>query len=459
MCAVTTVGTFFILYISFNVIIFVYLAGADQNMSAAGLVSSSTSYHCLNMDASKQRIISILCPAPATPNPSLRSSHSAHGKSSFDIWSSILSRKQVNGGDDPGAVLPPPYVHPKAKRLAACSSSSSSALSEKSLEICTECLGSETGSDGFSSYPPSDDEESAEAEEEFCPWRAPNGDESPVNHHFFTSRKLLVFPPPLPSIPNGGDGSNLHLRSHRRNGRLVVEAISVPSRNCFRARRQDGRLLLTLATNELEADETTPPENELEENRDGEEHEGDEGSNGAKQRKEEQRMGSVTNTTKLFGQLKIKTTPWFNVNEAEATKAEEAEEEEDEIQSTVLPPEGPRRVGRLIPTSPSTAAAILLNAFPCYWPTRPRLAAAPKPPTQQPPPPPPPPPKYIVADCSSSNKQMGYSAGKQQQELQVVKAKQAEYVAPLLMRVGCKEQRRRRRRRPLLFWDPHCIAT
>ena len=56
-----------------------------------------------------------------------------------DIWSSILiSNRSNESGSNP------PYVHPLVKRSA-------SSLSEKSLEVCTESLGSETGSDGFGS--------------------------------------------------------------------------------------------------------------------------------------------------------------------------------------------------------------------------------------------------------------------------------------------------------------------
>ncbi|KAF2300385.1 hypothetical protein GH714_012692 [Hevea brasiliensis] len=51
----------------------------------------------------------------------------------FDIWSSILSQKAHEDNKN----LPPPYIHPLVKRSA-------SSLSEKSLEICTESLGSET---------------------------------------------------------------------------------------------------------------------------------------------------------------------------------------------------------------------------------------------------------------------------------------------------------------------------
>lgn len=76
----------------------------------------------------------------------------------FDVWSSILLSKKP-ADDDESSKLPPPYVHPLVKR-------STSALSEKSLKICTESLGSETGSDVFSSYAPSETGDAEEDKEE-----------------------------------------------------------------------------------------------------------------------------------------------------------------------------------------------------------------------------------------------------------------------------------------------------
>lgn len=78
----------------------------------------------------------------------------------FDIWSSIIHQKSQEITDN--KPLPPPYIHPLVKRSA-------SSLSEKSLEICTESLGSETGSEGFSSYPASesgDDDKETEQEQQ-----------------------------------------------------------------------------------------------------------------------------------------------------------------------------------------------------------------------------------------------------------------------------------------------------
>ncbi|KAJ7948068.1 protein FAF-like, chloroplastic [Quillaja saponaria] len=172
----------------------------------------------------------------------------------FDIWSSIISQKE---NDDASKSLPQPYVHPLVKR-------SQNSLSEKSLQICTESLGSETGSDGFSSYSPSEtedveedkEEEEAEqqqtervtlydAEEEFSV--AKYNSAASASCKKFLPRS---FPPPIPSLSRQ-DGASVHMRPHRDNGRLVLEAVSVPSKNNFLAQRQDGRLVLTFVNDPL----------------------------------------------------------------------------------------------------------------------------------------------------------------------------------------------------------------
>ncbi|XP_065027765.1 protein FAF-like, chloroplastic [Musa acuminata AAA Group] len=178
--------------------------------------------------------------------------------SQFDIWSAIQSQKTAAAAADQPAT---PYVHPLVRR-------SSSSLSQKSLEICTESLGSETGSDDFFSFmddlPLLDDKEkeeetkyvhekqdaAAEAGEVIAAERgerSPRGKElTSVNYHCSISRRSppRSFPPPLPSISRR-DGPCFHMRPHRCDGRLVVEAVPVPPQNYLHARRVDGRLVLS----------------------------------------------------------------------------------------------------------------------------------------------------------------------------------------------------------------------
>ncbi|KAM0950944.1 putative The fantastic four family protein [Dioscorea sansibarensis] len=171
----------------------------------------------------------------------------------LDIWNSIQSQKAV---EFPAL---PPYVHPLIRR-------SSSSLSQKSLQVCTESLCSETGfdvfsDDDFSHSPFSSDldeieqltnfeddevEKEEEEEEEEAEEEREEKELVSVNYHCCISRRSPVrsFPPPLPSISRR-DGSCLSMRPHRRGGRLVVEAVPVPSQNYLHAERHDGRLLLS----------------------------------------------------------------------------------------------------------------------------------------------------------------------------------------------------------------------
>ncbi|KAJ6802601.1 putative protein FAF-like, chloroplastic [Iris pallida] len=204
----------------------------------------------------------------------------------LDIWTSIQATKAKEPKVDE------PYVHPLLRR-------SSSLMSQRSLEVCTESLGSETGSDEFLS---SDDDmehwfstrpnkkqvvvqhqQQEEEEEEHdndndneagefagTKWK----EQATVNYHCSVSRRspCRSFPPPLPSISRR-DGRCFQMRPRRRDGRLVVEAVAVPSQNYLQAERQDGRLLLSFintTTRQSNSNtdiltEQTPVEEEVEE--------------------------------------------------------------------------------------------------------------------------------------------------------------------------------------------------
>lgn len=161
----------------------------------------------------------------------------------IDVWSGI---------DKPVAA---PYVHPLVRR-------SSSSMSSESLQICTESLGSENGSDDFADrgYGRVEVEGEEERKEiEFAEEKVEETEESPSTRRRGTELAAVnylcssvgrrspprLFPPPLTSISHR-DGPCLHMVSHRRDGRLVVEAVPVPSRNYLHASRKGGRLLLSI---------------------------------------------------------------------------------------------------------------------------------------------------------------------------------------------------------------------
>ncbi|XP_054787891.1 protein FANTASTIC FOUR 3-like [Prosopis cineraria] len=130
------------------------------------------------------------------------------------------------------------YVHPQAKR-------SSTSMSQKSLELCTEKLGNETGSDIVEN----------------------NGHQMDLLCSSPTTRKQAIprqgclgerktrtqnFPPPLTTMRGS---ESLQLRTHREDGRLVVQAIRVPpSPSCFQAERSHGRLRLWFLKNHSKVD-------------------------------------------------------------------------------------------------------------------------------------------------------------------------------------------------------------
>ncbi|CAJ2633146.1 protein FANTASTIC FOUR 1-like [Trifolium pratense] len=137
-------------------------------------------------------------------------------------WSFLQNLTKTENGNEKV------YVHPTVKRSA-------SMLSEKSLEMCTESLGSETGSNAGESC----DDFSFETRNDV------NSNNIMTNN--CVSRRVnraSNFPPPLTSITDFG---GVHVRPHREGGRLILEAIASPSITpYFHAERSDGRLKLCL---------------------------------------------------------------------------------------------------------------------------------------------------------------------------------------------------------------------
>ncbi|KAF5731528.1 hypothetical protein HS088_TW18G00206 [Tripterygium wilfordii] len=130
------------------------------------------------------------------------------------------------------------YVHPLHTRSSSCK------LSAKSLEMCTETLGSETGSNCSES---SDEILFTSTLEQL-----ENRESSPPKYYKnrVTEKRMkrsASFPPPLTSIRGT---SGVQLRTHREGGRLVIKAESVSCcHTYFQAERSDGRLRLRLLQN------------------------------------------------------------------------------------------------------------------------------------------------------------------------------------------------------------------
>ncbi|WVZ04222.1 hypothetical protein V8G54_025028 [Vigna mungo] len=299
---------------------------------------------------------------------------------SFDTWSSIISLK---GKDEISKSLPASlYVHPLVKRSKSC-------LSEKSLQICTESLGSETGSDGLlsSSYSST---ETGDAEEQEKVAEPTHQEEEELSNYasVVVATKKASSPTPGPS---------LHMRSRRDNGRLVLEAVSVPSHNNFSIQRQGGRLVLSFSNHQEEDEE--------EEEEDAEE----EYAFGTKGHLLSSEVTSNVQGLALMTNNKKKTIGVVNRSPKWSEKFDEMTNFNDVNVAQSLPPR---------PRVAAAAASFNFNAYEYYWRT----------------------------------KDMNKMVPREQQQVLVLRGKNGDYLVHNLK--SCKDSRR-----SFLFWEPYCIAT
>ncbi|XP_065863387.1 protein FANTASTIC FOUR 4 [Euphorbia lathyris] len=142
------------------------------------------------------------------------------------------------------------YIHPLTNRY-------SSKLSDKSLQLCTESLGCETGSDissehalifeSSSSEFGSEEESESEVENSSCAAmeEEENSNSNSKPRQYLESKKASCrsFPPPLTTMSGV---ESIQFRPHREDGRLILMAVQVPAvQSCFQAERTDGRLRLS----------------------------------------------------------------------------------------------------------------------------------------------------------------------------------------------------------------------
>jgi len=402
---------------------------------------------------------------------------------SFDTWNSIICLK---GKDEISKSLPvSPYVHPLVKRFK-------SYLSEKSLQICTESLGSETGSDGllFFSYSSSEIGDAEEEEEKVVEATHQEEEEEEELSNYASvvatkkaSSPTRAFPPPLPSLSHQQVGPSLHMRSHRDNGRLVLEAVSVPSHNNFSVQRQGGRLVLSFSNHQEEEEEE---EEEKEEENDGcveqeysvglkfEEDEAEEEEEydfGRKPRVSSTRVmeyesvkekgpllsSGVTRSVHglaLMMNKKNKAIGIVNRNPKWTEKFNEMTNFDDVNVAQSLPPRP--KVARFIPSPPAVAATAAaasfnFNAYEYYWRTNSASSKG----------------TSVKLNSLDQNKKhhhhnhqdkvvvsgdMNKVFSREQQQLVVLRGKNGDYLVQNLK--SCKDFRK-----SFLFWEPYCIAT
>nr|GMD77354.1 protein FANTASTIC FOUR 3-like [Ipomoea batatas] len=154
------------------------------------------------------------------------------------------------------------YVHPLAR-----SASSSARLSEKSLALCTEALGSETGTDMIESSSGIFSSSAliaspAPTSRLASPEPTSRQEESLTNRN---SRNNNNFPPPLTTISGGAN--SLRVKPHREGGRLIIRAVETPSKRTYlQAERSNGRLRLSFFNADQSVDYpqiTTSEENDV----------------------------------------------------------------------------------------------------------------------------------------------------------------------------------------------------
>ncbi|OIT08729.1 PREDICTED: protein FAF-like, chloroplastic [Nicotiana attenuata] len=387
----------------------------------------------------------------------------ADRSSSVDVWSSILSKKK---DDHDMSNLETPYIHPLVKRSA-------SSLSEKSLEICTESLGSETGSDSFSSYTPSETGDAVEEEKDEQQQQQQYGSESfeefravKYNYSKKSSSFPKSFPPAIPSLANGENKPSLHMQSRREDGRLILEAISAPSRNLFHAHRHDGRLLLTFiddctpnSSSKPEMEDYREDFDEVFDDIDDQAPQFDDKSIDCPEQEEEEIENEIIVMEQKprlsSGLINMKNlVPWSNkfnkvVNLTSSIGSTELVEKLSEI--TTIPQS---LLTQLIPSPPPPTAASGLasfNAYEYFWRKKPTVASIANSPTIA---------KkgnnFLATNSTAINaKSTTNIAAYEQQDMVLMRGKYKEnmnYLVPLQR--GCKESRR-----SLLIWEPYCIAT
>nr|XP_043633941.1 protein FAF-like, chloroplastic [Erigeron canadensis] len=382
--------------------------------------------------------------------------------SRMDIWTAIMSQKKQ---DDSGK-LPPPYVHPLVKKSAR-------SLSEKSLKVCTESLGSETGSDVFMFNPVASSEDATK--EQHKPQEQPQPhpqqqseqyvEHKVVRHASPTTKKAHMarsFPPPLPSLAAAHtEGPSLHMHSRRVEGRLVLEAVSVPPQKYFEAQRQDGRFLLALIKDDpIEVIEQPQPiQNEFVDVFNiSEEEKSIDNDNENEYEDEDEYEDNQMNMNFIDKDLEIikeppldSTTKFINVHKSTITKNKFAErdnenptwsrklntelpnvtkvtDQDQEATITQSLPPVPRNIIKGRPPLPRPPTATSVNSYQYFWRSKQSVASVIDPMiTQQPPP-------------------------TKTKDMVLFRGNKSDCLIPSA--ISCKVPRK-----SLVMWEPFCIAT
>ncbi|KAK7277641.1 hypothetical protein RJT34_22656 [Clitoria ternatea] len=178
-----------------------------------------------------------------SPSSNTTPSSDSHSNKNSELsggcnWSFLQSLSNISHSNK--AESDSVYVHPAVK----CSTSM---LSARSLELCTESLGSETGSIASDSTHDMSlfSFESSPTLITTTTNNTNNHNNNKSNNNVAVSKRLkrdsTSFPPPLSSM------GQVQVRSHREDGRLILEAVTCSSpQPYFQVERGNGRLRLRL---------------------------------------------------------------------------------------------------------------------------------------------------------------------------------------------------------------------
>ncbi|XP_061992019.1 protein FANTASTIC FOUR 3 [Rosa rugosa] len=165
-------------------------------------------------------------------------------------------------------------------------SSSVTRLNEKSLELCTENLGNETGTIFIENSIFESNDKSLVKRDQQKQSKSLGSKKSANVHNF---------PPPLTTISGL---ESLQVRPHREDGRLILKAVKAPlTHNCFQAERSNGRLRLCFskdffAPNFDSESQTAANQEDIEANS-GEDNENEGYENDRDDEQEEQEVGDI----------------------------------------------------------------------------------------------------------------------------------------------------------------------
>ncbi|CAN4113436.1 unnamed protein product [Withania somnifera] len=169
-------------------------------------------------------------------------------------WTSLQNLSKESTLDKESGI----YVHPLSKR---------SRFSDKSLQLCTESLGSETGTDIIDTSIFSFSSSYSRIEKSTSPSSTTiNNDHLTMTNQLSESssstwssdyrvinsnnkKSCRKFPPPLTTIRGL---NSVQFRPHREDGRLIIKAVEAPlTHNYLQAERSNGRLRLCFFKDEI----------------------------------------------------------------------------------------------------------------------------------------------------------------------------------------------------------------